>query len=77
MEEILDIYLLSNWSDEKKAKDSLEVVREQNECTSVLLIQGHEYIILGSIWPFLYTVRLRYPVLILTLAKNVHLYQES
>ena len=56
IDELLDIYLLSDWSDEKKSKDSLEVVRQQNECTSLLLIQGHEYIVLGSIWPFLYTI---------------------
>jgi len=39
-----------------KLKDSLEVVRQQNECAIVLPIQGHEYIILGPIWLFAYTL---------------------
>jgi hypothetical protein len=37
-------------------KDLLEVVREQNECTSMLQIQGYEYIILSPIWPFEYII---------------------
>ena len=36
--------------------DSLEVVRKQNECANVLPIQGHEYIMLGLIRPFAYTL---------------------
>jgi hypothetical protein len=40
-----------------ESKYSLEVVRQQNERTSMLSIQGHEYIILGPIWPFDYTIR--------------------
>jgi hypothetical protein len=35
---------------------SFEVVRQQNECTSMLPIQGPEYIILGPIWPSVYTI---------------------
>ena len=40
----------------KESKDSLEVVRKQNECTSMLPIQDPEYIILNSIWLFYYTI---------------------
>jgi hypothetical protein len=32
------------------------IVRQQNECTSILPIQGPEYIILGPIWPFVYII---------------------
>ena len=36
----------------KKIKNSLEVVRKQNELTSILLMQGLEYVVLGPIRPF-------------------------
>ena len=36
----------------KKIKNSLEVVRKQNELTSILLMQGPEYVVLGPIRPF-------------------------
>jgi hypothetical protein len=39
-----------------ESKYSLEVVRQQNECTSMLPIQGPKYIILGLIWPSGYTI---------------------
>ena len=39
---------------EKESKDLLDVVRQQNECTSILPIQGPEYIVLGPIWIFKY-----------------------
>jgi hypothetical protein len=37
-------------------KYSLEVVRQQNECTSMLAIQGSGYIVLGPIWPYVYAI---------------------
>jgi hypothetical protein len=37
-------------------KYSLEVVRQQNECISMLPIQGPKYIVLGPIWPSIYTI---------------------
>ena len=49
IDEMLDIYLLSIWGDEKKSNDSLEVVREQACCLS---------------WPWIYrsdlTISLHY-----------------
>jgi len=36
----------------KKIKNSLEVVRKQNVLTSILLMQGPEYVVLGPIRPF-------------------------
>jgi hypothetical protein len=45
---------LNGWKIE--SKDLLEVVRQQNECTHILQIQNHEYIILGPIWPFEYII---------------------
>jgi hypothetical protein len=50
------IYLLSNWRDENRVEYSLEVVRQQNECTSMLPIQDPEYIVLDPIWPSVYTI---------------------
>ena len=55
---MLDILIIKLEGVKKELKDSLEVVRQQNECTSMLLIQGHEYIVLSPIWPFLYTIRM-------------------
>jgi hypothetical protein len=39
-----------------ESKYSLEVVRQQNECTSMLPIQDPEYIVLDPIWPSVYTI---------------------
>ena len=36
----------------KKIKNSLEVVRKQNVLTSILLMQGPKYVVLGPIRPF-------------------------
>ena len=36
----------------KKIKNSLKVVWKQNELTSILLMQGPEYVVLGPIRPF-------------------------
>ena len=36
----------------KKIKNLLEVVRKQNVLTSILLMQGPEYVVLGPIRPF-------------------------
>jgi hypothetical protein len=40
----------------KESNYSLEVVQQQNECTSILPIQDPKYIILGPIWPSVYTI---------------------
>jgi len=53
---MLDILIIKLEGVKKELKDSLEVVRQQNECTSMLLIQGLEYIVIGPIWPFDYTI---------------------
>jgi hypothetical protein len=55
---MLDILIikLNGWK--KELKDLLEFVRQQNECTSMLQIQGHEYIILDLIWPFEYIIHI-------------------
>jgi hypothetical protein len=42
----------------KRVEDLLEVVRQQNECTSMLQIQGHEYIVLGLSWLFEYIIHI-------------------
>ena len=40
----------------KKIKNSFEVVRKQNVLTSILPMQGPEYVVLGPIRPFLDTL---------------------
>ena len=45
----IHIYIVKS---RKKIKNSLEVVRKQNVLTSILLMQGHEYVVLGPIRPF-------------------------
>jgi hypothetical protein len=40
----------------KELNVSFEVVRQQNKCTSTLLIHGTKYIVLVPIWPFHYTI---------------------
>ena len=55
---MLDILIIKLEGVKKELKDSLEVVRQQNECTSMLLIQGLEYIVIGPIWPFDYTIHI-------------------
>ena len=50
---MLDIYIhIFIVKSRKKIKNSLEVVRKQNVLTSILLMQGHEYVVLGPIRPF-------------------------
>ena len=53
---MLDIYTYWLVEVTQKVKDSLEVVRQQNECAIVLPFQGHEYIILGPIRILAYTL---------------------
>jgi len=48
---MLDIYT-HIYSELKKDKKSLEVVRKQNVLTSILLMQGPEYVVLDPIRPF-------------------------
>ena len=51
--EMLDIYIhIYIVKSRKKIKNSLEVVRKQNELTIILLMQGSEYVVLGPIRPF-------------------------
>ena len=45
----MQIYIVKS---RKKIKNSLEVLRKQNELTSILLMQGPEYVVLGPIRPF-------------------------
>ena len=50
---MLDIYIhIYIVKSRKKIKNSLEVVRKQNPLTSILLMQGPEYVVLGPIRPF-------------------------
>jgi hypothetical protein len=55
---MLDILIikLNGWK--KELKDLLEVVRQHNECTSMMQIQGHEYIVLSPIRPFKYIIHI-------------------
>ena len=46
----IHIYIYSEIK--KKIKKSLEVVRKQNVLTSILLMQGPEYVVLDPIRPF-------------------------
>ena len=45
----IHIYIVKS---RKKIKNSLKVVRKQNVLTSILLMQGEEYVVLGLIRPF-------------------------
>ena len=49
---MLDIYTHIYSEVKKKHKNSLEVVRKQNVLTSILPMQGPEYVVLGPIRPF-------------------------
>ena len=49
---MLDIYTHIYSEVKKKDKNSLEVVRKKNILTSILLMQGLEYVVLGPIRPF-------------------------
>jgi hypothetical protein len=53
---MFDIIIIKLKAWQKEPKGLLEVVRQKNECTTIFPIQGHEYIVLGPIWPFEYTI---------------------
>ena len=52
---MLDIYIYCQ-IEAIKVKGLTRSCSQQNECAIVLPIQGHEYIILGLIWLFAYTL---------------------
>lgn len=56
-------WIYIQWSQEKKIKNSLEVVLKQNVLLSILLMQGPEDVVLGPIRPFPDTPHVYYMVL--------------